>query len=852
MNDEAVATPVPVTPMQNVGPAVRPWILTIALAAVGAICFFAFVRDAPTLAESPWPFLMIAALLAAGEVIHVDLARAGEHGLSFAMSDVALAAALLLGRPSDTLIAHVLVTFGVHAFRARRPTLKVVFNAVQVAVADAVAIAAFVAVGAETTVSLAAAIAAIGAVLASTLVSASLVLAVVRASGGRRSPGEFLRTLAISMPAGVANGSVAVEAVFLGHINWLLAPVAIVPFVVLVFAYRGISNQQLTVDKTDFLYRATVALHQEADLDNALIDVLEQAREAVNANAARIVLLAHDGAVSCASFTDSSQPMAAASPEVELAARRLASGIPAATLVLAGTAGAMEWSVDTFSDQDSIAAPLMRDGEPAGVLIVSERRGNMELFRTSDIDLIDLLSQQIGLALEKGFLERSLHQLIELEAQLTYQAYHDGLTGLANRTRFNDELHAAMSDPEALPLAVLLLDVDDFKTVNDSLGHAAGDLLLEEVAHRLVQCVGDTGLTARIGGDEFAVLLTNAELPAAQAAAQAILGNVDSPVVLELREVSVGASLGIAVSTGAPEEPSDVLRNADLALYRAKGAGKGRYAVYEDAMHVEVRKRLELSAALSSAVERDEFILAFQPIHDLINGDVVGAEALVRWRHPQLGELLPANFLALTEESGLIVQIGQIVLDQALAVAASWEPLVAGRPFTISVNVSGRQLHEDGFDIMVMEMLRKHSVPPTRLTLEITESVFIADSHRAQALRVLSNEGVRLSLDDFGTGYSSLSQLHRFPMDQVKIDRSFVSRIAEGASDRTLVHAILQLAAALRMDTVAEGIETRDQLRELRRLGCHRGQGWLLGSPQSADHIAGLLSGGLPDWLVAS
>jgi diguanylate cyclase (GGDEF)-like protein len=850
MADEVVATPVPVAPLPGTA-ALRPWALTIAIALVGTLSYVLYVRHAPVNAESPWPFLLIAALLAAGEVIHVDLARAGEHRLTFAMSDVALGAALLLGRPSDTVIAHVLVTFLIHAVRARRITLKVLFNAAQVSAADAVAVAVFVAIAIDSSLFVGA-VAAITAVVASTLVSASLVMAVVRATGGRRSPGDFIRTLAIGVPTAVANGSVAVEAVYLGQISVLLAPIAAVPFIVLVFAYRGISNQQLTVDKTDFLYRATVALHQEADLDKALIEVLDQAREAVNANAARIVLFAHDGAVSCASFTDAAQPMAAASPEVEFAARRLAGGIPAATLVLAGTAGAGEWSVDTFTDQDSIAAPLMRDGEPAGVLIVSERRGTMELFRTSDIDLIDLLSQQIGLALEKGFLERSLHQLIELEAQLTYQAYHDGLTGLANRTRFNDELHAAMHEPEALPLAVLLLDVDDFKTVNDSLGHAAGDLLLEEVAQRLIGCVGDTGLTARIGGDEFAILLTRAELDAARAAAQAILGSVDAPVVLEAREVSVGASLGIAVSSGPPEGPSDVLRNADLALYRAKGAGKGRYAVYEDAMHVEVRKRLELSAALSNAVERDEFILAFQPIHDLVNGDVVGTEALVRWRHPQLGELLPANFLALTEESGLIVQIGEIVLDKALAVVASWESLVAGRAFTISVNVSGRQLHEDGFDEMVMRLLHKHQVPPTRLTLEITESVFIADSHRAQALRELSDIGVRLSLDDFGTGYSSLSQLHRFPMDQVKIDRSFVSRIADGASDRTLVHAILQLAAALRMDTVAEGIETREQLRELRRLGCVRGQGWLLGSPQTADHVAALLSGGLPDWLVAS
>ncbi len=851
MSDEAVAPSVPMAPLRSLD-AFGPWILTIAVAAIGAACYATFVRSFEPLTDSPWPLTALIVLFVLGEVLHVDLDRAGHHGHSFAMSDVALAAALLLARPADVVVAHVIATFAVSAVRSRSVSVKTLFNTAQVGLSDCVAVAVFIAVGATHQVSARAALAAVCAVLASTLVSAVLVWAVVRVSGGRRSMPEFLRTLAISMQTAVANGAVAVEAVFLGQISLFLVPLAAVPFVVLVVAYRGMSSQQLTVDKTDFLYRATMALHQEADLDHALIDVLEKARDAVHADAARIVLLAHDGAVSCASLKGSSEPMAATSPDDELAARRLASGIPAATLVLADTAAASEWAVDRFSTSDSIAAPLLRDGERAGVLIVSERRGNAEVFRTSDVDLIDLLARQIGLALERGFLERSLHQLIELEAQLTYQAYHDGLTGLANRTRFNDELHHAMHDPAALPVAVLLLDVDDFKTVNDSLGHAAGDRLLEVVAARLLACVGDAGLTARIGGDEFAVLLTNAELNVAQGAARSILAKVDAPVVLEAREVSVGASLGIAVSSGAPEEPSDVLRNADLALYRAKGAGKGRFAVYEDAMHVEVRKRLELSAALANAVERDEFVLAFQPIHDIVNGDIVGAEALIRWRHPHLGELLPANFLALTEESGLIVEIGKIVLDKALAVAAAWEPLVAGRSFTLSVNVSGRQLHEEGFDEIVLKLLQQHGVPPTRLTLEITESVFISDEHRAQALRNLSDEGVRLSLDDFGTGYSSLSQLHRFPMDQVKIDRSFVSRIADGASDRTLVHAILQLAGALRMDTVAEGIETREQLRELRRLGCHRGQGWLLGSPQSADHVARLLAGGRPDWLVAS
>jgi EAL domain-containing protein (putative c-di-GMP-specific phosphodiesterase class I) len=260
-------------------------------------------------------------------------------------------------------------------------------------------------------------------------------------------------------------------------------------------------------------------------------------------------------------------------------------------------------------------------------------------------------------------------------------------------------------------------------------------------------------------------------------------------------------------------------------------------------MHLEVQERLVLTAALTNAVERDEFTLVFQPIYELSTGRLSAVEALVRWRHPERGELLPDSFLSLTEQTGLIVSLGKHVLRQTLAAVRAWSAVLGDSPFYAAVNVSGRQLQEPGFANMVLEEVRESGLPPSRLLLEITESVFIEDTEEIRvALERLAESGIRLGLDDFGTGYSSLSQLHRFPLSQLKIDRSFVSRLDRNSDDRTLVSAIIQLAEAMRLDVVAEGIETDSQLEMLKGLGCRRGQGWLLGRPQPADALAALLS----------
>jgi diguanylate cyclase (GGDEF)-like protein len=820
--------------------------MTASLITVSALGWLLFSRHQPAVVRSPWPFVAVVALFLAGETFYIELPRPGGTGLTFVMSAVALAVCCVLGHPTQLIPAHALaLTIRLLALR-RVPSVKLLYNIGQVGVGDLVAFGAFRLFHPVHVLSWRTAAGAVLATIVAGLCSVLLVTLALQFSGSKADRSQTLSNLAISAATSATDGVFAVEALFLGAVNPLLIPLSVLPLLVLRFAYRDVKVQQLTTDRADFLYQATVALHQEKNLDEGLLGVLDRTRKIINSDSARVVMLVGDGTVTCGSTKGltGQRPMTAAPQIVEDATRNLVGSLDGATLVPRGSNSPLAGPLSVFGSGDTIIAPLIRDDERAGIVMVSRAPDALDRFLESDVDLVDVLARQIGLALEKGFLERSLHQLIELEGQLRYQAFHDGLTGLANRTRFNKELRTLMAEQRSAPLAVLLLDVDDFKMVNDSFGHGTGDRLLEAVAQRVTAAVGDAGLTSRLGGDEFAILLYEASLETAVGVATTILTQVNQPVVLDVREVSVGASIGIAMSDGAPEEPADVLRNADLALYRAKGTGKGRFAVYEESMHIQVRERLELSAALTNAVERGELVVAYQPIHDLWTGDLVGVEALVRWRHPELGELLPGQFLAMTEETGQIVEIGQHVLKTALATAARWERLLHGRPFSISVNVSGRQLREERFESDVLALVRDAALQTVRLTLEITESVFISDAERAAVtLHRLSASGIRLSLDDFGTGYSSLSQLHRFPMDQVKIDRSFVSRLVDGPDEATMVNAILQLARALRMDTVAEGIETTDQLTELRRLGCRRGQGWLLGRPQSADHIEELLLG---------
>ncbi|GIU86305.1 MAG: hypothetical protein KatS3mg009_0820 [Acidimicrobiia bacterium] len=432
------------------------------------------------------------------------------------------------------------------------------------------------------------------------------------------------------------------------------------------------------------------------------------------------------------------------------------------------------------------------------------------------------------------------------EERLAHQSMHDPLTGLPNRLLFLDRLGLSVARCRRTrsEVAVLFLDLDRFKNVNDSVGHDAGDELLVAVARRLEAILRPGDTVARFGGDEFTILCE--DLPQGHAREQALdiahrlLGAVVQPFVVRGSETFVSASVGIALGVG-DERPEDLLRDADAAMYHAKEAGRGRAEVFDDTMRARALARHATENALHRALERGELLLFFQPVVSLHDRSCVGAEALVRWQHPDRGLVAPAEFVPLAEETGLVVRLGRWVLEEAAAQAARWQA-ERGRPFAVSVNLSARQLTQPDLAATVAEVIGRTGVDPANLCLEITESVLMDDAqavlHAIEEVRAL---GVRFAIDDFGTGYSSLGYLKRFPVDRVKIDRSFVAGLGTDPGDAAIVSAVVGLAHALDLQVVAEGVETEEQLAELVSLGCDEAQGFYFAPPQPIDDLRTLL-----------
>ncbi|TPI40794.1 EAL domain-containing protein [Mesorhizobium sp. B2-9-1] len=422
------------------------------------------------------------------------------------------------------------------------------------------------------------------------------------------------------------------------------------------------------------------------------------------------------------------------------------------------------------------------------------------------------------------------------EERMTHLAHHDTLTNLPNRSMFREKLDQALG--EAKPLAILSLDLDRFKAVNDTFGHPAGDWLLQCVAKRLQHAVRSSkDVVARFGGDEFAVIQSGTKSAAdAERLAKRIVEIVGKPYRDKGREMHVGVSLGIALYPGDGHDADTLLTNADMALYRGKSEGRNVYRFFEQGMDALMRERRALEADLEAALSRREFELDFQPILDIGSGKIVGAEALMRWRSRSRGLVSPENFIAVAEETGLIVQLGDWALRKACNVAANWPP-----DMRMAVNVSAAQIKSGGFARSVISALAFSGLPANRLELEITETVMMDESDAVlKTLSQLRGLGVRIALDDFGTGYSSLGYLRRFPVDKIKIDRSFI-RDLDKRDTAAIVRTVIGLGAELGITVTAEGVETEAQLDTLRKAGCGEAQGFLIGVPAKASDIGGLL-----------
>jgi diguanylate cyclase (GGDEF)-like protein len=622
--------------------------------------------------------------------------------------------------------------------------------------------------------------------------------------------------------------------------------------VLLLGGYRALLIERRERRVAEFLRGADEALHHSRELESAIVALIGRAREMFEAQIAQLTIY----------------PSAPGEKAYRTTVRF---GDPSGTEVMVP----IELTeLDDILEADSDGVIIDRtSASPASRDVLSRRhidhamvallRGRTRLvgslmvgthvsarsFDQRDLQLFQTLAIQTSSTLENGRLEHSIARLTEMQEQLSHQAFHDSLTDLANRVLFSDRIDHALlrRSRTGKPVAVLFIDLDDFKAVNDTLGHSAGDQLLIGVAERLRGCLRRPDTAARLGGDEFAVLIEDIDQASeAEAIADRIFVALEEPFAVAGQEVTVHASIGVAVPGGHGDNASRLMRHADVAMYAAKSAGKHRQIVFVPGMEAAIVARHRLRADLERAVAADEFGVHYQPIFDMSTGRLVATEALVRWRHPTRGMVAPDDFISVAEETGVILALGAQVLRKACAATLRWQARhPATQPIWVSVNISARQLQQPLFVEEVLEIVSDSGLRPESLVLELTESILLEDAATSIGkLEALKRSGIRVAIDDFGTGYSSLSYLRRLPVDILKIAKPFVDDLDENEDKSDFARAIVGIGSALRLTMIAEGIERIEQLVTLRELGCHLGQGYHLSHPVAAEAVDRLIGGG--------
>ncbi|HET9457462.1 MAG TPA: EAL domain-containing protein [Candidatus Limnocylindrales bacterium] len=826
----------------------RVWlfIAVLGVMATGAmVAYVAPITDAARPIGLPWPLLALGFLAAESKVIVVHFRRETH---SFSLSEVPAVLGLFFLSPTDYLLAS-LVGSGAALIAARQSVVKLTFNLANFAAIAVLQLVIFHAIGrfdaVPTPVDW---LAAFAAMVAGSVFSVFTIATAISLSGGAPQFQKLPEMIRFGSLVALANTSLALLAVTVMWIEPSAAWLLVIPLGALYLAYRAYVSEREKHERLELLYESSRILQHSPELDSALVALLDHARGMFRSELAEIILYPRAAGGDALRTTSLHEgPAGVMLPEPDglyAAVRARLEAEPGARFQDA--ADGSSWSGPPL--RQAMLSPLVGDSGQIGLMRVANRLTAGTGFEEDDLRLLETLSNQAAVALENGQLEQSLAELSRLKEELRYQAYHDPLTGLANRVMFAEQVERRLAGlrPGAVT-AVLFLDLDDFKLVNDTLGHAAGDRLLAGVGERIRGCIRADDVAARLGGDEFGILLVDdVGLGRAKAVAARIIETLQAPFPLHGRELVIGGSLGIAVGHRAGERADDLLRNADVAMYTAKAGGKGRVAIFDPRMHAALIARHELSAQLSRSVGRGELVVYYQPIVELATGRPTAVEALVRWRHPTRGLVAPDEFIPLAEENGTILALGRWVLAEACRQAADWIRTSDLEPgFSISVNLSSLQLQQPDFIDEIERVLALTGLPPDRLILELTETAMFGDTEGAIVkLTALRARGVRIAVDDFGTGYSSLGYLRRFPVDILKIAREFVVPADRDAEEWAFAHAILALGRTLGLRIVAEGIEERAQADRLMELGCEFGQGYQFGRPEPAERIVEIARAG--------
>ena len=774
----------------------------------------------------PWIALVAGFLLAAVYAVHLHF-RAETHTMT--LDEILLVVGFFVAAPLHLLAAQLLGSLLVLAVYRRLPALKVAFNLAQLALGTAAGLAVFRALADPVhPLSVRSWIAALlASLVASTIALAAIAIAIIVTEGRTE-----LRTFAASFGLGLAGtlvntmlGLVAIVVLSESAFGWVLLAG---PIVVVFLAYRAYLSERSKSSGLEFLYAASEVLNSAIDLEDGLIGLLDFARDTFHAELAEIVVQteAPTGAV----YRTAAGPGTATE---RLAAVDLATAAP--LLDAAAQAGT------AIAQGATMLAPLGDGSGSRGAVLVDRGRALLDAFTKDELRLFETFANHLGTTFEKMRLNTSLAQLREAKQELAYQAYHDSMTGLANRALFHDRVRDAIDEARdyGRRVAVLFIDLDDFKTVNDTMGHAAGDALLTEIASRIDSCMGPDDTAARLGGDEFAVLLPHpAHELEVRNVADRILVALGDPIMLDGAPVVMHASIGIAWHDGAVDA-AELMQHADVAMYTAKRNGKGRFDEFEPTMSLSVAHRHQLKVGLERAIANNELVVHYQPVIDVATGELSAFEALLRWQDPTRGLIPPTEFVGVAEETGLIVPIGRFVIQEACRQAARWSSFKPD--LRMYVNLSTRQLADEDIIGVVASALAEAHLRPNQLQLEVTETAMMHDIDQAAAvLEALKAIGGGVANDDFGTGFSSLSYLRQLPIDVVKIAKPIIDAICVSDADAAFVRGIVELGHVVGMKVVAEGVEHVEQYAQLVDMGCDFVQGFYYSSslePRSVETL---------------